>query len=183
MILLYNLLLRACKLYTDDYYQTTTKTDVLPFIRNSKLCMCFDPPFLNGSCPRALSAQYSAHHTSRKSRTGSFPRPSFLPPWSIGMYARAIQKALKNLPVGYVLLTITKFRRFLSVSLRNKLKSKLFANVGCANYQNIKTDTSTPVPFFFVFFSFLFFALLFIVYMFPVCCLYGHKRFCLYVSW
>ena len=42
---------------------------------------CFDPPFLNGSSPRVLSAQYSAHHTSRKSQLARFPRPSFLAPW------------------------------------------------------------------------------------------------------
>ena len=42
---------------------------------------CFDPPFLNGSSPRALSAQYSAHHTSRKSQLARFPRPPFLAPW------------------------------------------------------------------------------------------------------
>ena len=44
---------------------------------------CFDPPFFNGSCPRALSAQYSAHHTSRKRQLARFNRPSFLPPWNV----------------------------------------------------------------------------------------------------
>ena len=34
---------------------------------------CFDPPFFNCSSPRALSAQYSAHHTSRKRQLARFP--------------------------------------------------------------------------------------------------------------
>ena len=41
---------------------------------------CFDPPFFNGSCPRALSAQYSAHHTSRKSQLARFPAHPFWRP-------------------------------------------------------------------------------------------------------
>ena len=41
---------------------------------------CFDPPFFNGSSPRALSAQYSAHHTSRKSQLARFHAHPFLRP-------------------------------------------------------------------------------------------------------
>ena len=41
---------------------------------------CFDPPFFNGSCPRALSTQYSAHHTSRKSQLARFPALAFFRP-------------------------------------------------------------------------------------------------------
>ena len=41
---------------------------------------CFDPPFFNGSCPRALSAQYSAHHTSRKSQLARFTAHPFFHP-------------------------------------------------------------------------------------------------------
>ena len=38
---------------------------------------CIDPPFFNGSCPRALS---TAHHTSRKSQLARFPALPFFRP-------------------------------------------------------------------------------------------------------
>ena len=41
---------------------------------------CFDPPFFNGSSPRALSTQYSAHHTSRKSQLAHFSALPFFRP-------------------------------------------------------------------------------------------------------
>ena len=41
---------------------------------------CIDPPFFNGSCPRALSTQCSAHHTSRKSQLACFPALPFFRP-------------------------------------------------------------------------------------------------------
>ena len=36
----YYSVLRACNMYIDDHYQMATK-NVLPFIRNSELCMCY----------------------------------------------------------------------------------------------------------------------------------------------
>ena len=41
---------------------------------------CLDPPFFNSSSLRALSAQYSAHHTSRKSQLARFPAHPFWRP-------------------------------------------------------------------------------------------------------
>ena len=80
----YYLLLRAWKLYKDDHYQTATK-NVLPFIRNSELCMCYKILFWSAIFQRffpssALGPVLRASHIAQEP-TGSFPRPSFLPPW------------------------------------------------------------------------------------------------------
>ena len=70
--------LRACKLYTDDHYQTATK-NVLPFIRNSKLCMCYKILFWPAVFQRffpssALGPVFRASHIAQEP-TGSFPTP------------------------------------------------------------------------------------------------------------
>ena len=80
----YYSLLRACKLYTDDHCQTAKK-NVLPFIRNSELCICckilFWPAIFQRFLPSsALDPVLCASHIAQE-LTGSFPRPSFLPPW------------------------------------------------------------------------------------------------------
>ena len=80
----YYSVLRACKLYTDDHYQTATK-NVLPFIRNNELCMCYKILFWPAIFQRffpssALGPVLRASHIAQEP-TGSFPRPSFLAPW------------------------------------------------------------------------------------------------------
>ena len=80
----YYSVLRACKLYTYDYYQTATK-NVLPFIRNSELCMCYKILFWPAIFQRffpssALGPVLRASHIAQEP-TGWFPRPSFLAPW------------------------------------------------------------------------------------------------------
>ena len=80
----YYSVLRACKLYIDDHYQMATK-NVLPFIRNSELCMCYKILFWPAIFQRffpssALGPVLRASHIAQEP-TGSFPHPSFLPPW------------------------------------------------------------------------------------------------------
>ena len=79
-------ILRACKVYTDDHYQTATK-NALPFIRNSELCMCYKilfwPAIFQRFLPSsALGPILRASHIAQEP-TGSFPRPSFLAPWVV----------------------------------------------------------------------------------------------------
>ena len=83
-------LLRACKLYTDDHYQSATK-NVLPFIRKQWTFVCvkcfvLTSHFSISSCSRALSVQYSAQHTSRKNQLARIPAY----PWNarIGVVTR-----------------------------------------------------------------------------------------------
>ena len=70
---------------------------------------CFDPPFFNGSSPRALSAQYSAHHTSRKSQLAGFHAHPFFRPVN----------DLRKCPLSLFILRI--FSLFLIKTPSNKL--------------------------------------------------------------
>ena len=61
---------------------------------------CFGPPFFSGSSPRALSAQYSAYHTSCKSQLAGFPAHPFLRPGktehkALGGARKALDRASK----------------------------------------------------------------------------------------
>ena len=62
MILLFTT--RACKLYTDDHYQTAKK-NALPFVRNSELCMCYKNFVLTRHFSTVLAFERSRPSTPR----------------------------------------------------------------------------------------------------------------------
>ena len=111
----YYSLLRACKLYTDDHCQTATK-NVLPFIRNSELCICYKilfwPAIFQRFLPSsALDPVLRASHIAQEP-TVSFPRPSFLPPCTPpALYDPANPNRFSN--YTYISICVQGFNKFL----------------------------------------------------------------------
>ena len=78
---------------------------------------CIDPPFFNGSSPRALS---TAHHTSRKSQLARFPALPFFRP-DITKYIAliialklghvAVSKIERMIKIGFGFFTAVVFGR------------------------------------------------------------------------
>ena len=111
----YYSVLRACKLYTDDHYQTATK-NFLPFIRKSELCMCYKILFWPAIFQRffpssALGPVLRASHIAQEP-TGSFPRPSSLAPCMHWIEAR--------------FLPIQKLARFYNYRLNTRFQGPVY---------------------------------------------------------
>ena len=78
--------LRACKLYTDDHYQRQRKMSYRSSV--TELWYVLQNFFLTHHFSTVLPLERSRPSTPRIAQepTGSFPRPSFLAPWSQSVF-------------------------------------------------------------------------------------------------